>query len=205
MEEELTEILDNSELDNNAKAEAIKIMVGKSFVPASKYNAEKANTKAQQDAFNALKSEYDTFKQGKMTDEEKQAEQAKQMQEQYQKANLTISRMYAENTFAKAGIKEEYYKGILDNIVTENPEGTKALAETICNAIVKQKQDIEKDVKDNILKGTKTPPPGNNDVGGETEIEKYKKLYEEAQKRNDFGKMAYYTRLVQEAQRENKD
>ena len=137
-----------------------------------------------------------------MTDEEKQAEQAKLMQEQYQKANLTISRMYAENTFAKAGIKEDDYKGILDNIVTEDPDKTKGLAETICSAMLKQKQDIEKSIKDKIIKGTKTPPAGNdNDSGTESDLDKYKKLYADAQKRNDYGKMAYYTRLVQEAQR----
>lgn len=177
-------------------------MVGKGFVPTAKYNAEKANTKTQLDAYNALKTEFETFKESKMTDEEKQAEQAKQMQEQYQKANLTISRMYAENTFAKAGIKEDDYKGILDNIVTEDPEKTKGLAETICNAMLNQRQQVEKALKDKIVKNTKTPPAGNdNDGGSESDVEKYKKLYADAQKRNDYGKMAYYTRLVQEAQR----
>lgn len=181
-------------------------MVGKSFVPTTKYNAEKANTKTQLDAYNALKSEFETFKESKMTDEEKQAEQAKQMQEQYQRANLTISKMYAENTFAKAGIKEDDYKEILSNIVTEDPEKTKGLAETICSAMLKQKQDIEKAVKDKIIKGTKTPPAGNdNNAGSDSDLERYKRLYAEAQKVNDFGKMAYYTRLVQEAQRKNEE
>ena len=124
-DEELNQILTNSELDDAGKAEAIKTLVGKSFVPTSKYNTEKQNTKAQIDAYNTLKNEYETFKQSKMTDEEKQAEKEKQMQEQYQKANLTISKMYAENTFAKAGFKEDDYKGILDNIVTVDPEKTK--------------------------------------------------------------------------------
>lgn len=171
-------------------------------MPTTKYNAEKQNTKTQLDAYNALKAEFDTFKQSKMTDEEKQAEQAKQMQEQYQKANLTISKMYAENTFAKAGFKEDDYKGILDSIVTEDPDKTKGLAETICNTMLKQKQDIEKAITDKIVKGTKTPPAGNdNNQGKASDVENYKKLYADAQKRGDYGKMAYYTRLVQEAQK----
>lgn len=180
-------------------------MVGKSFVPTTKYNAEKANTKTQLDAYNALKTEFETFKQSKMTDEERQEEQARLMQEQYQKANLTISRMYAENTFAKAGFKEDDYKGILDNIVQEDPDKTKALAETICNTMLKQKQDIEKTITDKIVNGQKKPPAGNdNDAGNESDLDKYKKLLSEAQKRNDYAKMAYYTRLVQEAQIKNK-
>ncbi len=168
-------------------------------MPTTKYNTEKQNTKAQLDAYNALKAEYDTFKQSKMTDEEKQAEQTRLMQEQYQKANLTISKMYAENTFAKAGFKEDDYKGILENIVTEDPDKTKNLAETICNTMLKQKQDIEKAITDKIVKGTKTPPSGNNNDGGsDSDIEKYNKLFIEAQKRSDYPKMAYYTRLIQE-------
>lgn len=136
-----------------------------------------------------------------MTDEEKQAEQARLMQEQYQKANLTISKMYAENTFAKAGFKEEDYKEILDKIVTEDPDKTKGLAETICSTMLKQKDYIEKSITDKIVKGTKIPPAGNNnDEGSDSDLEQYKKLYAEAQKRNDYAKMAYYTRLVQEAQ-----
>lgn len=181
-------------------------MVGKGFVPTTKYNAEKQNTKAQLDAYNALKTEFDTFKESKMTDEEKQAEQARQMQEQYQKANLTISKMYAENTFAKAGFKEEDYKGILDNIVTEDPDKTKGLAEIICNTMLKQKADIEKAVTDKIVKNTKTPPAGNdNGSGAESDVEKYKRLYAEAEKTRDYSKMAYYTRLVQEAQKNNEE
>lgn len=195
----------NAELDDAGKAEAIKAMVGKSFVPTKKYNDEKANTKAQTDALNALKTEFEIFKQSKMSDEEKQAEQARLKEEAYQKANLTISRMYAENTFAKAGFKEDDYKGILDSIVQEDPEKTRGLAETICNTMLKQKQDIEKSITDKIVKGTKTPPAGNdNDAGSESDLEKYKKLYNEAVKNNDFLKMAYYTRLVQQETQKNK-
>ena len=174
-------------------------MVGKSFVPTTKYNTEKQNTKAQVDAYNDLKEEFEKFKQSKMTDEEKQVAQAKKMQEQYQKANLTISKMYAENTFAKAGFKEEDYTGILDSIVTEDPDKTKGLAETICNSMLKQKEDIEKAVKAKIIKGTQTPPAGNdNDAGSESKIDQYKRLYEEAKKANNMVNMATYTRLIQE-------
>lgn len=204
MDEELAQILSNSELDETAKAEAIKIMVGKSFVPTSKYNTEKANTKAQTDALNALQTEFDKFKQSKMTDDEKKIEQEKIKEEKYQKQNLVISKMIAENTFAKAGIKEEDYKGILDNIVQEDSERTKALAETICNSILKQKQDIEKELTDKILKGTKIPPAGNDNTGSDSETDKYNKLLEEATKKNDFINMAYYSRLLQQAKNNKK-
>ena len=50
----------------------IKDLIGNNFVPTAKYNAEKANTQAQISALNDLKSEYDAFKQSKMTDDERQ-------------------------------------------------------------------------------------------------------------------------------------
>ena len=114
--------------------------------------------------------------------------------------------MYAENTFAKAGFKEDDYKEILDNIVSEDTDKTKGLAETICATMLKQKADIEKAVKDKIIKGQTPPPAGNdNDKGSGDEIENYKKLFEEAKSKNDYAKMAYYTRLVQQAQMKQKN
>lgn len=201
MDEELGSILENAELSNEAKQEAIKALVGKNFVSNEQYNKANAKTKTQLDAYNSLKAEFDTFKESKMSDEEKQAETQRKMQEQYQKANLTISKMYAENTFAKAGFKEDDYKDILSSIVNEDPEKTKGLAETICSTMLKQKADVEKAMKDKIIKGQTPPPAGNdNDKGSGNEIENLKKLYQEAVDKNDFQKMAYYTRLVQEAQ-----
>ena len=46
-------------------------MVGNAFVPTAKYNEEKNKVKS-------ITSEYETFKQSKMTDEEKQANSIKQ-------------------------------------------------------------------------------------------------------------------------------
>ncbi len=205
MDEELGSILENAELSNEAKQEAIKALVGKSFVSNDQYNKAKAKQTEQVNAYNALKAEFDTFKESKMSDEEKQAEVSRKMQEQYQKANLTISKMYAENTFAKAGFKEDDYKDILDNIVSENTDKTKGLAETICASMLKQKADIEKAMKDKIIKGQTPPPAGNdNDKGSGDEIENLKKLYQEAVAKNDFVNMAKYTRLVQEAQMKQK-
>ena len=205
MEEELVKIIENVDLDTNAKQQAITELIGNSFVGRDKFNEEKTKTKAQLDAYNSLKAEFDTFKESKMSDEEKQAEASRKMQEQYQKANLTISKMYAENTFAKAGFKEDDYKDILNSIVQEDPEKTKGLAETICASMLKQKSDIEKAITDKILKGQTPPPAGNdNDKGSGDDIENLKKLYQEAVAKNDFPKMAYYTRLVQETQRKQK-
>lgn len=202
-EEELNQILTNAELDDTAKAEAIKGLVGKSFVPTKKYTDEK---KSQTEAYNSLKAEFETYKQSKMTDEEKREELARLQAEENKCMKLQLNEMTAKNIFSEAGLKKEDYENLISSVVQEDTEKTKILAETICKTIAKQKKDIEKALTDKILKETKTPPAGNdNGTESESNTEKYKKLYEEAQKRNDYSKMAYYTRLIQETQKNNEE
>ena len=69
MEEELAKILTNAELDETGKQEAIKSLVSKEYVPA-KVHSEKL--KEVKSTLESTKTEYETFKQSKMTDEEKQ-------------------------------------------------------------------------------------------------------------------------------------
>lgn len=197
MDEELAKILEDESLDNTAKAEAIKTYVGSSFVPTKKYAD---NKKAQTEAYNALKNEYETFKQSKMTDEEKQAEAIRIEKEKTSKQSKMLSQLFAENTFSKAGFKEEDYKDIIPNIIQEDPEATKSLASVICNTMLNQKKAIENQVKEQIIKGQKKPEGGEDPEDGVTQIEKYKKAYEEAQKNGDMVAMANYTMLISQAQ-----
>lgn len=198
MEEELNQILTNEELDATARAEAIKNLVGKNYVPVKKHT----------DAINKLKTDYDTmkteytqFKETKMTDEEKQAELIKQEREKEEKQSRMLSKLFAENTFSKAGFNEEDYKEIIPTIIRDDPEETRSIAEQICNAMVSQRKSIEDRIKQDLIKGQKKPEGGNADGDeGLTEVEKYKKAYNEAAKNNDRVAMATYTRLIAEAQ-----
>lgn len=203
MDEELVGILANAELDESAKAEAIKNLVGKNFIPTSKFNDEKTK---QKNAYNALKSEYETFKETKMTDEERQAEQVKAQTEEYRKVKMQLNEMTAKNIFSEAGFKREEYGDILGSIVQEDSEKTRTLAETICNTMLNQRKELEKQITDKIIKGTKKPPVGSdNDGSGTTDLEKYQKSLSEAQKTNDMLKVAYYTRLIQQEQLKNEE
>ena len=198
MEEELNQILTNEELDATARVEAIKNLVGKNYVPVKKHT----------DAINKLKTDYDTmkteytqFKETKMTDEERQAELIKQEREKAEKQSRMLSKLFAENTFSKAGFNEEDYKEIITTIIRDDPEETRSIAEQICNAMVSQRKSIEDRIKQDLIKGQKKPEGGNADGDeGLTEVEKYKKAYNEAAKNNDRVAMATYTRLIAEAQ-----
>lgn len=202
MDEELVGILANAELDDSAKADAIKNLVGKNFIPTSKFNDEKTK---QKNAYNALKSEYETFKETKMTDEERQAEQVKAQSEENRRIKMQLNEMTAKNIFSEAGFKKEEYGDILSSIVQEDSEKTKTLAETICSTMLNQRKEIEKQITDKIIKGTQKPPAGNDNGGETSDLEKYQKLLSEAQKSNDMIKIAHYTRLVQQEQQKNED
>lgn len=171
-------------------------------MPTSKYSDKVKEVETITTEKNNLSTEYEQFKQSKMSEDEKKAEQAKKEAEANEKMALEFSKMKAENIFAKAGFQEEDYSSILDTIVTADLEKTKTLAETFCNTLLKQKEAIEKEVKDTIVKGTKNPPAGN--AGENKASSNYQKLLDEATKKNDFVNMAYYSRLLQEAKKEEK-
>ncbi len=198
MDEELNKILSDETLDNDARKEAIKAYVGSGFVPMSKHSeqAQKLST---------LKTEFEEFKKTKMTDEEKREEEIRIAKEKEQNTNRMLSQMFAENVFSKAGFKEEDYKDIIPNILQSDFEATKKVAESIRDSMLAQKKAIEESVMKKIADGQKKPDGGNGDQTTKvTEIEKYKKGLEEAQKANDYAKVAYYTRLIQEEQFKNK-
>lgn len=171
-------------------------------MPTSKYSDKVKEVETITTEKNNLSTEYEKFKQSKMTEDEKKAEEAKKQAEANERMLLDYNKMKAENIFAKAGFKEEDYSSILDTIVGTDLEKTKTLAETFCNTLVKQKETIEKEVKDNIIKGTKTPPAGT--AGTSSKKDEYQKLLDEATKKNDFINMAYYSRLIQETKNEEK-
>lgn len=206
--EELAKVLSNAELDDVAKIDAIQKLVNASYVPATvlanerkKFNGEKETLETN---YKNLQTEFNDYKQSKMTDDEKAQALAKQKEQEYEQALKKVSRYSAQSVFAGAGLKEEDYSEFLDDIVGLDEEKTKSLAEKICQTITRQKQGTEEDIKKQILNGTTPPPAGNGQYKSETDVEKYQKLYAEAQKANDMNAMVYYDRLISEAQQNNK-
>lgn len=202
--EELAQVLSNAELDDNAKIDAIQKMVSAKYVSADILANERKKFKetleGEKTNFKNLENQFNEYKQSKMTDDEKAQALAKQKEQEYEQALKKISKYSAQSVFAGAGLKEDDYSGFLDDIVGLDEEKTKSLAEKICQTIMNQKQGTENAIKDKILGGTTPPPAGNSQYKTETDVEKYQKLYAEAQKVNDMNGMVYYDRLIAEAQ-----
>ena len=202
MEEELTKILANTELDDAKKAEEIQKTVNALYVPATTVAEErKANKKLLDDknkAYEDLTNEYDKFKQSKMTEEEKKQEELRTKDEQYNNALMRLSKSTAINVFTSAGLQEDDYKEFIEDIVNIDEEKTKTLAEKICATITKQRSDIANKMKEDIINGTTPPPAGNAEYSQKTKKEEYQSLLNEAIKKNDMNNIVYYQRLISE-------
>lgn len=202
MEEELVKILSNTELDDTKKAEEIQKTVNALYVPATTVAEErKANKEAlanKDKAFADLTAEYDTYKQSKMTEEEKKQEEIRKKDEQYNNALMRLSKSTAMNVFASAGLQENDYKEFLEDIVSIDEEKTKSLAEKICTTITKQRSDVANKMKEDIINGTTPPPAGNAGYSQKTKKEEYQSLLNEAIKKNDMNNIVYYQRLISE-------
>lgn len=157
MDDELSNILTNEELDNAAKVEAVKKYVGSKYVPQERYNTLKEKSTTE---LNQVKAEYEDYKISKMTDEEKQQAEALAKEEELKNANRTISKLYAENIFKGAGLQEADYNGIIENIQDLPQEKVKELANSFVNVITAQKDSAKAEVKQNIIKSTPAPSVG---------------------------------------------
>lgn len=121
-----------------------------------------------------VKKELKELQESTMTADEKlkaELEKATTAQLTYKKE---LSKLRAKEIFVSAGLTEADYSSILDAVVSEDEETTKARAKSMVDLISAQKAAVEKAVKAELLKGTPKPPAGNGgNTGGafEKEIE----------------------------------
>lgn len=133
-----------------------------------------------------VKKELIALKEASMTDAEKlQAEldKAKEAQVIY---NKELSKLRAKEIFVTAGLTETDYASILDVVVSEDEETTKARAKSMVDLIAAQKAAAEKAIKAELLKGTPKPKPGE---GGSSD-EDFDKKIEEARENGDMATVA---------------
>jgi len=85
-----------------------------------------------------------------------------------------LSKLRAKEIFVSAGLTEADYNPILDAVVSEDEETTKARAKSMVDLISAQKIAVEKAVKAELLKTTPKPPAGG--VGGTITKEQFDKM-----------------------------
>jgi len=122
-----------------------------------------------------VKKNLKALEQKNMTDDEKIQEELKKAQEAQNKYNKELAKLRAKEIFVEAGLTEKDYEGILDTVVTEDEELTKARAKTMIDLINSQKKQAEKAIKAQLLKNTPKPPAGGSSEDVITK-EKFEKM-----------------------------
>lgn len=152
--EEIKKILGNAEIDEEAKQTAISKLVGENFVPSKKYSEDNATLKNKvKELENQVKTkdtEISGLKASNLTDAEKLEKIMKEM-----------NKAKAEKILSQAGLGDAEISDMIDDIVSENTEVTENLANKIANTFTKQKEAIEKKVKEDLINNTPKPNGGN--------------------------------------------
>ena len=74
------------------------------------------------------------------------------------------SRLEVEKILVGAGLSEDDYKDLIDGLVSEDAEASKALATSLATMLGKQKEAAVQKTKEELMDGTQTP-------GGEGSVE----------------------------------
>lgn len=77
------------------------------------------------------------------------------------------NRLDVEKILVGAGLTEEDYKDLIDGLVSEDDEASKALATNLANMLSKQKEAAVQKTKEELMDGTKIPGSGGD--GGDDE------------------------------------
>lgn len=103
-------------------------------------------------------------------DEKLQAELAKMKESQATYAKQLAS-LRAKEIFVAAGLDEKDYTPLLDTVVSDDEEITKARAKTLVEIIEAQKKNTESSVRAKLLGETHRPPAGDGSQAGSLEKE----------------------------------
>lgn len=85
------------------------------------------------------------------------------------------NRLDVEKILVGAGLTEDDYKDLIDGLVTEDADASKALATNLANMLTKQKEAAVQKTKEELMDGTQTPGGkggSGGDEGNKTDAEK---------------------------------
>lgn len=208
----MNEVIENVLNDENLttteeRAEALRKGLATLVIPKDKYNDISNRLKATETSLTSLQTEYDEFKQSKMTADEKAENEKKELEKAKKQNAVTRSELAVEKLLLKNGIeiKEDdvELKETLQNIVSEDYEKSIKLANNFITLLNKTKETTEKQTVTDLLNNTPKPVVGST-TNNVSNFDTYKAKFDEAVKQNDVLAQAQYLRLMQEEQTKNK-
>ena len=155
---------------------------GTDITAAKKNNVEpKVLKQLQEDS-----AAYKKLQEAGLTDEEKIQKALADAEASKADFAKKSNRLDVEKILVGAGLTEEDYKDLIDGLVSEDAEASKALATNLANMLSKQKEAAVQKTKEELMDGTQTPgSDGDGGSGGDdkkTEAEKFAEAYGEAAK-----------------------
>lgn len=109
-----------------------------------------------------LKKELNALKTASMTDTEKLQQELDKATETQTKYAQELSKLRAKEIFVTAGLAESDYESLLEFVVSDDEEITKANATKLVDLVSTQKTAAEKAVRAELIKNTPTPPAGSS-------------------------------------------
>lgn len=105
---------------------------------------------------------YKKLQEAGLTDEEKIQKALSDAETSRLDFQKKSNRLDVEKILVTAGLTEEDYKDLIDGLVTEDAETSKALATSLANMLIKQKEAAVQKTKEELMDGTK----GGSGLGG---------------------------------------
>lgn len=167
MDEELSNVLGNDELDSNAKAEAIKKLIGANYVPTKKYSDDVATVKNEnkqlKNDIKAKDTEIEGYKNSQLTDDQKKQKELENIANTKRDLAIERSQIQAEKILSKVITDDKELESLVKDISKEDIEATKLLAQNIVNTITKQKEATEAKIREELINDTPKPTGGEGD------------------------------------------
>lgn len=164
MDEELGNVLNNEELDTKGRLEAIKQLIGDNYVPTKKYSDDVATVKKEnktlKDTIKDKETEIEGYKNSQLTDDEKKQKELAKIEATRKELAIERSQIQAEKILSKVVEDDEELQTLVKGISSDNIETTKALAQNLVDTIIKQKEETEAKIRQELIDNTPKPNGG---------------------------------------------
>ena len=177
---------DETYTTNEERVEAIKKGLATLVIPKDKYNDVSTRLKATEASLTTLQTEYDDFKQSKMTADEKAEADKKQIELDKIANAKTKSELAVKTLLLDNGIKvtdsdeDKELRETLETIVSEDYEKSIKLANSFISLLNKTKDTTAKETTTQLLNGTPKPIGGVDSSSSVSKIEELTKLLTKA-------------------------
>ncbi len=147
-------------LGENATEDIVDRLLGLHTNDIGSFKSKISELNAQLEVFAEQESELQALKNEKMSDQERLDATIREAEAAKRDYLSKMARVEAREIFVSAGLSEDEYTPLLDSVVTEDSELTKAKSQAIVDVMSSRLAATEKSLREQLLKNTPAPPDG---------------------------------------------